>query len=134
MTDVIEHGADNDSAAAGLDERQLRALVAQARAEGLQLTGEGGLLGKLTKLVVESALEGEMDDHLDYAKCTEQSFDASFAVHADRQQPADPHRAGDAQQQHEPHQVAQQLSERRKHVRGNWFGDHSGPPCCCWVR
>ncbi len=68
MSDVMEHGADNESAAAGLDDGQLRALVAQARAEGLQLTGEGGLLAQLTKLVVESALEGEMDDHLGYAR------------------------------------------------------------------
>ena len=28
----------------------------------------GGLLGKLTKMVLEGALEGEMDDHLGYAK------------------------------------------------------------------
>ena len=35
---------------------------------GLQLTGEGGLLGKLTKMVVEGALEGELDDHLGYGK------------------------------------------------------------------
>jgi transposase-like protein len=34
----------------------------------LKLTGEGGLLQKLTKLVVESALDGEIDDHLGYAK------------------------------------------------------------------
>lgn len=68
MTDVMENNADNDSASEGFDDRQLQALVAQARAEGLQLTGEGGLLARLTKLVVESALEGEMDDHLGYAK------------------------------------------------------------------
>jgi putative transposase len=43
-------------------------LAARARAEGLQLTGEGGLLSQLTKRVVESALEGELDDHLGYAK------------------------------------------------------------------
>ena len=41
-------------------------LVAQARDSGLQLTGEGGLLAQLTKLVVESALEGEITDHLGY--------------------------------------------------------------------
>ena len=34
----------------------------------LKLTGEGGLLGKLTKMVVEGALEGELDDHLGYGK------------------------------------------------------------------
>lgn len=43
-------------------------LVAQARAQGLQLTGGGGLLQRLTKLVVESALEGEITDHPGYHK------------------------------------------------------------------
>jgi len=32
------------------------------------LAGEGGLLQKLTKLVMESALDGELDDHLGYGK------------------------------------------------------------------
>ncbi|MEV3923469.1 IS256 family transposase [Actinomadura coerulea] len=39
-------------------------LVAQAREQGLELTGEGGLLAELTKRVLESALEGELTDHL----------------------------------------------------------------------
>jgi putative transposase len=34
----------------------------------MSLTGPGGLLAELTKRVVESALEGEMDGHLGYAK------------------------------------------------------------------
>jgi putative transposase len=50
------------------DEQLVRQLVDRARAEGLKLTGEGGLLGRLTKVVVESALEGEMDDYLGYGK------------------------------------------------------------------
>jgi putative transposase len=50
------------------DEQLVRQLVERARAEGLKLTGEGGLLGRLTKVVVESALEGEMDDHVGYGK------------------------------------------------------------------
>jgi putative transposase len=37
-------------------------------AGGLQLAGEGGPLGKLTKIVVEGALEGELDDPLGYSK------------------------------------------------------------------
>jgi putative transposase len=41
-------------------------LVHQARTQGLRLVGEGGLLQKLTKLVLEHALEGEMCDHLGY--------------------------------------------------------------------
>jgi transposase-like protein len=50
------------------DEQLLRELTERARGGGLKLTGEGGLLGKLTKMVIEGALEGEMDDHLGYAK------------------------------------------------------------------
>jgi transposase-like protein len=46
----------------------VRQLAERARAEGLRLTGEGGLLSQLTKVVVESALDGELDDHLGYAK------------------------------------------------------------------
>src|SRR6266496_828555 len=46
----------------------VRELTERARAQGLRLTGEGGLLGRLTKRVLESALEGEMDDHLGYGK------------------------------------------------------------------
>lgn len=40
--------------------------MAQARSNGLQLTGEGGLLQQLTKMVVETALDGEITDHLGY--------------------------------------------------------------------
>lgn len=43
-------------------------LVGRAQAEGLQLTGEGGLLQQLTKRLLESALEGEITDHLRYDK------------------------------------------------------------------
>ena len=51
-----------------IDEQLLDRLVGQARAGGLQLTGEGGLLAQLTKRLVESALEGELTDHLGYGK------------------------------------------------------------------
>jgi putative transposase len=50
------------------DEQLLRELADRARAGGLKLTGQGGLLGKLTRMVLEGALEGEMDDHLGYGK------------------------------------------------------------------
>jgi transposase-like protein len=48
------------------DEQLISMLVNRARSEGLQLTGEGGLLQHLTKRVLESALEGEITDHLGY--------------------------------------------------------------------
>jgi transposase-like protein len=51
-----------------LDQQLVGALVDRARSEGLQLTGEGGLLAQLTKTIIESAAEGELDDHLGYAK------------------------------------------------------------------
>ncbi|MEU8803137.1 transposase [Spirillospora sp. NPDC048819] len=49
---------------AGVDQELVGRLVAQAREQGLELTGEGGLLQQLTKRVLESALEGEITDHL----------------------------------------------------------------------
>src|SRR5258707_15589959 len=50
------------------DEQLLREMTGRDRTGGLQLTGEGGLLGKLTKMVVEGALEGELDDHVGYSR------------------------------------------------------------------
>jgi transposase-like protein len=53
---------------AASDEQLIAMLVDRARSEGLQLTGQGGLLQMLTKRVLESALEGEITDHLGYEK------------------------------------------------------------------
>lgn len=47
-----------------LDEGFARELVERARAEGVNLVGPGGLLGGLTKQVLETALEAEMSEHL----------------------------------------------------------------------
>lgn len=43
-------------------------LVEQARAEGVDLVGPDGLLGGLTKWVLEAGLEAEITDHLGYDK------------------------------------------------------------------
>ncbi len=43
-------------------------LVADARAEGIALTGLGGLLSGLAKRVLEAGLEAEMTEHLGYSK------------------------------------------------------------------
>ncbi|BBU20984.1 transposase, Mutator family protein [Mycobacterium xenopi] len=51
-----------------LDEQLVGQLVDRPRSEGLRLTGEDGLLGQLTKRIIESAAQGELDDHLGYAK------------------------------------------------------------------
>jgi transposase-like protein len=76
MTDVMITEADTDSVAKrkpgqpieGVDAELVAKLVEQARTGGLQLTGEGGLLQQLTKRVLESALDGEISDHLGYDK------------------------------------------------------------------
>jgi putative transposase len=43
-------------------------LVRQARAQGVALTGPGGLLKALTKTVLETAVDEELAEHLGYAK------------------------------------------------------------------
>src|SRR5437763_4709479 len=68
MTDVTLNGSQAGAELSAADERLLRELTERARTGGLKLTGEGGLLGKLTKMVIEGALEGELDDHLGYSK------------------------------------------------------------------
>jgi putative transposase len=78
MTDVMSErqGVDLDGRAGGepggvgeldaVDEQLIACLAGRAREGGLALTGEGGLLAQLTKRLVESALEGEITDHLGY--------------------------------------------------------------------
>ena len=78
MTTTVEPGsadgtrlaapAADDGRVGAAEEELARQLAEQARAEGLSLTGPGGLLGRLAKVVLESALEGEMDAHLGYAR------------------------------------------------------------------
>jgi transposase-like protein len=60
--------AADDGRVDAADEELARQLAERARAEGLSFTGPDGLLGRLAKVVLESALEGEMDAHLGYRK------------------------------------------------------------------
>lgn len=69
LTDKAKTQAGTPAAATPAVDRQVVAeLVARAQAEGMSLSGEGGLLAQLTKIVLESSLEGEMDAHLGYGK------------------------------------------------------------------
>ena len=64
---VAEHEAVESTEAVpvkAVDDQLIDELVGRAQAEGLQLTGEGGLLQQLPKRLLESALEGEITDHL----------------------------------------------------------------------
>jgi putative transposase len=55
-------GAETDA----VDEQLAAQLVERARSQGISLVGPDGLLGRVTKLVLEGALEGELTDHLGY--------------------------------------------------------------------
>jgi len=71
MTAAKKAGRAADGEPGGREAAELelaRQLAERAQAEGLSLTGPGGLLGRLTKVVLEGALEGEMDAHLGYAR------------------------------------------------------------------
>ena len=52
-------------------------LVDQARNDGVDLVGPDGLLGQLTKQVLEAGLEVEMDEHLGYEKHAHEGRDGA---------------------------------------------------------
>lgn len=73
MTDVtVSAAAVEEVKSAGapdaLDDQLISQLGDRAKADGIQPTGEGGLLQQLTKRILESALEGEITDHLGHEK------------------------------------------------------------------
>ena len=52
-----------------VDQKQLaEQLLAQAKEQNVELVGPDGLLGQLTKNVLESALDAELSEHLGYEK------------------------------------------------------------------
>jgi hypothetical protein len=58
-----------DSMATEVDQQELaQQLLAQTREQGIELVGPDGLLNRLTKNVLETALEAEMDEHLGYGR------------------------------------------------------------------
>lgn len=58
-------------------------LVERAREEGVDLVGPGGLLTDLTKTVLETALEAELEDHLGYPKHAVEGRDKGNSRSAD---------------------------------------------------
>src|SRR5256885_12636090 len=63
-----EQVATAEAIAEALDPALVSRLAAQARAQGVQLLGRGGVLQQLTRRFLEAALEAEMDAHLGYDK------------------------------------------------------------------
>ena len=73
MTEMMPGVSKRDEVPAGgvddLDDEQLIGqLVKRSRSRGLALTGDGSVLQQLTRQFLESALEGEITDHLGYGK------------------------------------------------------------------
>lgn len=62
MVDTTAEGGQETTGA--VEERPAAQLVARARSEGLSPVGEGGLLEKLARTVLEGALEGETSGRL----------------------------------------------------------------------
>ena len=67
MSDVVTP-PPGDEGGVRTEESIAQELVERARSEGTALVGPGGLLTGLTKTVLETALEAEMDEHLGYPK------------------------------------------------------------------
>ncbi|SFP73131.1 hypothetical protein SAMN05421854_106419 [Amycolatopsis rubida] len=73
MTDMLSgvenaEGSKPETGWDGLDGQLVERLVSRARAGGLKLTGEGGVLQQVTKRMLESAVDGEITDHWGYDK------------------------------------------------------------------
>ncbi|GAB3382203.1 hypothetical protein GCM10027360_63880 [Amycolatopsis echigonensis] len=74
MTDPSDRGVGSEEmldpvSGESIDQRQLaEQLLAQAKEQGVDLVCPDGLLNRLTKNVLETALEAEMDDHLGYER------------------------------------------------------------------
>jgi putative transposase len=73
MTELVD-ASDQDEMIGSMttdivDQKQLaEQLLEQAKEQNIELVGPGGLLGQLTKNVLESALDAEMSEHLGYEK------------------------------------------------------------------
>jgi putative transposase len=68
VTTPSEPAAEERAAELDVDGALAQELVERARSEGVELVGPGGLLTGLTKTVLETALEAELDEHLGYPK------------------------------------------------------------------
>ncbi len=68
MSDLTEGSVGRRELRRTVDEALAQELVERARSEGVELVGPGGLLTGLTKTVLETALEAELDEHLGYPK------------------------------------------------------------------
>ena len=59
---------DGDVSAPVTVSKQIARIIEQAQEQGLQLTGEGGLLPDMIRQAVEASLHAEMSGHLGYER------------------------------------------------------------------
>jgi transposase-like protein len=64
-----------------VDQKELaERLLEQAKEQNIELVGPDGLLGQLTKNVLETALDAEMSEHLGYKSMTRRDATAGIRV------------------------------------------------------
>jgi hypothetical protein len=73
MTEIEASGEsvaqpERSSPDAGLEVQLAQELVEKARESGVSLVGPDGLLAGLTRIVVQTALDAEMTEHLGYER------------------------------------------------------------------
>lgn len=89
MTETVDDMANQiDTAAVAAQ------LLAQASEQGVELVGPERLLNALTKQVLESALQAEMDEHLGYENTRSKSITAELPQWGPPENGADRDRAG----------------------------------------
>jgi hypothetical protein len=103
-----------------VDEQLITRLAGRARARGLALKGEGGLLAQLTKRLVESALEGEITDHLGYYATTPSGATAGTPARPPDQDRADRGRSGRDRRPARPRRHLRTEDRRRAAAAAVW--------------
>jgi hypothetical protein len=154
MTDVMpEQAVDLDAvhdreasarSAEGLDvvdEQLIDRLAGRARDSGLRLAGEGGLLARLTKRLVESALEGEITDHLGYGRHDAAGRDGGNSRNGHRAKtvlteigPVEVDVPRDRDATFEPKIVAKRRARQRSAGKGSSQATHDGVAICPGAR
>jgi putative transposase len=70
MTETLENVTTKKKPEPSAEQVAAEELVRRAREQGLSLTGPDGLLKQLTKVVIETALDQELTEHLGHERNT----------------------------------------------------------------
>src|SRR6478736_2229191 len=81
---TLDDVAKKKQASASAEAQAAAELVRLAREQGLSLTGPDGLLKQLTKVVIETALDQELTEHLGHEKNTPSGNEAGNVCNGSR--------------------------------------------------